>query len=415
MTNLVFSIEWPYGSYPINRQTEPVLVETIRDTLLGHQLTPESVGQYIQNLLLKVGDINTPFDARLESMSPPIPALVSETTEIQITQLGTHGGAEPRGRNDMTDSGDDQLERLIMFKRTFNPRGEEAYYKDLFASLVGIPKDVILADVMSLLMPAEVKASWSMQHYQRVVPILRLSTHKAPVILLGGAPGTGKTALATSIGAMLAESMNECVAFKHMSLTVRGMGYQGRASSIVSRLFDYMTEEYKRVRHPILLFFDEADAVVGSRTDTDASSGAQENIALVNAIIVGLDNLRKSQYARVVALFATNLTSRIDPALVRRSYYYVFERPDTPARSQIFKNCLDEMGFNAGDIDTLVRHTEPRQVGSAVVPFTASDIVELIVGRAVNDAIRTKKRLDLDMLLRYCQDTLPTGYLSERA
>ncbi|MBK8129456.1 MAG: AAA family ATPase [bacterium] len=168
------------------------------------------------------------------------------------------------------------------------------------------------------------------------------------------------------------------------------MGYQGRASSIIVKLFEHIAQEYNRIREPIILFFDEAESIVGSRGETDSSSGAQENIAIVDSIIVGVDSLRRGMQARVVALFATNLTERIDPALLRRSYYHHFNRPSDIIRFQLFENALSGLNFNHNELESLVKATSPRMVNGSKVEFTPSDIIELIIGRAINEAINKR-------------------------
>lgn len=232
------------------------------------------------------------------------------------------------------------------------------------------------------------------------------------MIVFGGDPGTGKTALATSIGAALAPKLGERVHFRHMSLLLRGMGYQGRAASMIVKSFENIRQEYLKLKEPMILFFDEAEAIVGSRSQADSSSGSQENIAIVDAVIIGVDSLRKGLQARVIAIFATNLTARLDVALMRRSYYYQFDRPDEQTRRILLESSLRGMGFNKDDINKLVEATKPRQINNREIGFTPSDIVESIIGRALNEAIQSNTKVSIESLLRYCEKTNPTGTFS---
>lgn len=409
MPSLFWGIEWDFGSYPLSKELEESIIRVIRQRVEGHQLTVKDVGSYLSNLPISIEDSNTSFSACLEKIDPALTFTITSDTNIFI-HLTTDTPRQDLHGGDMTGGPSlaKELEEMVMFETTFNPSNPDSHYMKIYESLVGIPKDLILNEMISLLMPFNTKEKWSKRHYGNIIPGLINTINKAPVIILGGDPGTGKTALATSIGAPLANAMGERIHFRHMSLMLRGMGYQGRASGMIVKLFDHIKNEYIQSQEPILLFFDEAEAVVGSRGEADSSSGAQENIAVVDAIIVGVDGLRKGLQARVLAIFATNLNNRVDSALKRRSYYYPFERPSEKARYEIFKNSLAGINLSGDDYTKLVAATEPREVNGKTQYFTASDIVELIIGRSLNYAISHDKPLDLDILLNFCSSTNPT-------
>lgn len=413
MPTLLWSVEWDWGAYPINVETKRRMIEAIRERVEGHRLGRDDIGKHLTNVEVRIGSAQTSFTARLERIDPPDAFIVDHNVDIQVYQAGYSGerSASPGATGVSEPSLARDLEEMVMFQRTFDPYSSDSSpYMAVYQSLVGIPKKQILREMMTLLMPFDAREEWSTKHYGRLVPSLGTTASKAPVIVMGGDPGTGKTALATSIGAPLAREMGERVHFRHMSLMLRGMGYQGRASGMIVKLFEHIRQEYLDLREPIILFFDEAEAVVGTRRGTDASSGAQENIAVVDAIIVGVDGLRKGIHARIVALFATNLTDRIDAALMRRSYYHYFDRPDEETRRQLLEKTLQDMNFGESDIGRLVEATKPRRNKDGLaIRFTPSDIVERIVGRALNEAILKDEPVSMDLLLRYCSKTHPTG------
>lgn len=410
MTTLFWAVKWDYGIYALNTFNERAITEAIRRRIEGSQVGVGDIGKYLKSVSLTISGTETSFTARLERLDPIATFTIGADTEILIRIVADLDLSTSPTVNDTADSSHVQdMEDMVMFQTTFDPGKLSSHYMRIYDSLVGIPKELVLQELLTLLMPFETKEKWSKYHYGHLVPALVVTANKAPVVIMGGDPGTGKTALATSIGAPLAKTLGERVHFRHMSLMLRGMGYQGRASSMVVKLFEHIKQEYLKLKEPLLLFFDEAEAIVGSRGETDSSSGAQENIAVVDAIIVGVDGLRKGLQARVVALFATNLTNRIDSAVLRRSYYYAFERPDDKTRYTLFKNSLDGMNFSSADLEELVTATTPRMVNDKQVQFTPSDIVELIVGRAINEAVRQNKPLSLELLLNYCNKTNPTS------
>lgn len=414
MSTLFWAIDWDKGVYPLDTDTKQKLTQVILQKVEGNVISTGEIGILLNNVEVVIGKTKTSFSARLEQIDPPDTFTIKHDTNIEVylmTDLDIDRPFPSTDRNQEPSPSRD-IEEMVMFQRTFNPNSSDlSFYIELYESLIGIPKDSILREMLSLLIPLKDKKMWSMKHYDKLLPCLNTTSNKASVIMLGGDPGTGKTALATSIGAPLAREMGERVHFRHMSLMLRGMGYHGRASGLIVKLFEHIKHEYLELREPIILFFDEAEAIVGTRRGADASSGAQENIAVVDAIIVGVDGLRKGLQARVVALFATNLTDRIDAALMRRSYYYSFERPDENTRYELFKSALRGMEFNEFDLKKIVEATMPKTNSEGVeVPFTHSDIVELIIGRALNEAIRQDKPVSVDMLMDYCLKTIPTGF-----
>lgn len=409
MTTLFWAVKWDHGFYALDTFIERAITEAVRQRIEGSRINADDIGKYMPGIPLTIRGTETSFTARLERIEPVATFTIDADTEILIhivTDLDF--SLSPTVNETDNSSRVQDLEDMVMFQTTFDPSKLSSHYMKIYESLVGIPKELVLQELLTLLMPFETKEKWSKYHYGHVVPALVVTANKAPVVIMGGDPGTGKTALATSIGAPLAKTLGERVHFRHMSLMLRGMGYQGRASTMVVKLFERIRQEYLRLKEPLLLFFDEAEAIVGSRGETDSSSGAQENVAVVDAIIVGVDGLRKGLQARVVALFATNLTSRIDSAVLRRSYYYAFERPDDKTRYTLFKNSLDGMNFSSADLEKLVVATNPRMLSGKQVQFTPSDIVELIVGRAINEAVRQNKPLNIELLLDYCTRTNPT-------
>ncbi|WKZ40023.1 MAG: AAA family ATPase [Anaerolineales bacterium] len=406
MSTLYFFVEWDHGFFNLSKEIDLAVKTSIRNELLGKKITADDIGKQIDNMPITAQGIRTSASVTLERIEPLATLIVDATTQIEVRNNNRSSGSQ----RPTAEEKDDELDNLVMFQTTFEPR-MISHYHEVYESLVGIPKEIILREIMSLMMSIESKEKWSNRHYGKIVQALSASANKAPVIVFGGDPGTGKTALATSIGAKLATELNERVHFRHVSLTLRGMGYQGRASSMIVKLFDHIKKEYIRKKEPLILFFDEAEALVGSRGETDSSSGAQENIAVVDAIIVGVDNLRKGLHARVVALFATNLTQRVDSALMRRSYYHEFQRPDDGTREVLFKNSLSGLGFSSDEINEFVLATKPQKVNGKLWHYSHSDIVELIIGRAVNDAIFHDKLLTKDDILNYCKSTTPTASL----
>lgn len=416
MSTLFWAIHWEWGSYKIDAGLEAALIQVIRQRILGKQVRDSDVGFSFDGLSIRFQDTHILFSATLERIDPLVSFIVDLDTAIRIRLAAAFNASTPEspGQGSHSPSIGTEIDDFVMWQVTFDPSIPDTHYLKAYESLVGTNKEVILEEIVSLLSPTEVRERWSIEHYRTLVPIVRATATKAPVIVFGGDPGTGKTALATSIGAPLSRRIGARVHFRHMSLLMRGMGYQGRAGAMIVKSFERIKDEYNRLHEPMLLFFDEAEAIVGSRKQADTSSGSQENIAIVDAIIVGVDSLRKGSNARIVVVFATNLVDHVDAALMRRCYYYSFERPDEKTRRALLESSLQGLGFTDIDLNALVDATQPKLVNDLIVSFTHSDIVELIVGRALNRAVQINKPLTLDILLECCRNAIPSGSLVRR-
>jgi SpoVK/Ycf46/Vps4 family AAA+-type ATPase len=94
----------------------------------------------------------------------------------------------------------------------------------------------------------------------------------------------------------------------------------------------------------MLLFFDEADAIFGRRSEVKDSKDRYANMEISYIL------QRIEQYDGI-AILASNLSENIDSAFIRRMKYLVdFPMPDKDMRLQIWKNGFSK-GVPKDDID----------------------------------------------------------------
>jgi transitional endoplasmic reticulum ATPase len=163
-------------------------------------------------------------------------------------------------------------------------------------------------------------------------------------ILLYGPPGTGKTLLAR---ALAGESDVNFVSVAGPELLDK---YVGESERAVREVFDRA-----RQAAPAIVFFDEIDAIVGTRGE---ASEATERV--VSQLLAELDGLAENP--NVVVLAATNRRGAIDPALLRpgrlESHVEV-PLPDRAARRDILAVHADGKPLSAAvDLDSLAAETE---------------------------------------------------------
>lgn len=151
--------------------------------------------------------------------------------------------------------------------------------------------------------------------------------------LFYGPPGTGKTLTATLIGA------NAGLDVYRIDLSMVVSKYIGETEKNLANIFDQAKNKNW------ILFFDEADALFGKRTQTSSSNDRYANQEVSYLL------QRVEDFPGVVIL-ATNLKANIDEAFARRFQTSIyFSVPDAEQRLRLWQgyftgNCRLEEGVN---------------------------------------------------------------------
>jgi hypothetical protein len=174
--------------------------------------------------------------------------------------------------------------------------------------------------------------------------------------LFAGDSGTGKTLSAEAIAGELGVDLYV------IDLSTVVDKYIGETEKNLGRVFD----EAEGING--VLFFDEADAIFGKRTET---SDARDRYANVEVAYL----LQRMERFDGVAILATNLRSNIDEAFTRRLDIIVhFTLPDVEHRRLIWERHLPESLPQAADIDLDVLATRFEIPGGVIrnVALTAA-------------------------------------------
>lgn len=159
--------------------------------------------------------------------------------------------------------------------------------------------------------------------------------------LLTGPPGTGKTMAAS----VIANTVN--LELYRVDLSQLMDKYIGETEKRLETVFAHAE------RSNCILFFDEADAVFGKRSEVNDSKDRFANTQISYLL------QRIEEYDGVV-IMASNYRNNIDSAFTRRiSYVLDFSNPNKSIRKEIWESLfLDTMEFEDIDFEFLAEHFE---------------------------------------------------------
>ena len=203
-----------------------------------------------------------------------------------------------------------------------------AYEKKLLPSI--IDPDHISVSLSQLILPSQTKL---VLQTLVTLPMLKPEYFSAGVlsksaihgVLLFGPPGTGKTMLAKAI------SKSSGAYFMNISLATVFDKYVGEGEKNMQAVFSLA----RKLGGPCVIFFDEVDALFGSRRSDTGGSTKRE---IINVCMAEWDGLG-SKNDGILVLGATNRPFDLDDAILRRmprrvlsTLYLIYSRL-TPRRS----------------------------------------------------------------------------------
>jgi predicted nucleic acid-binding protein len=181
--------------------------------------------------------------------------------------------------------------------------------------------------------------------------------------LFSGSPGTGKTLAAHVVAAELGLDI------MRVDLAAIVDKYIGETQKNLERVF-HQAESLN-----VVLFFDEADALFGRRSEVKDSHDryANQEVAYL---------LQRMEQFDGITILATNLRGNLDPAFSRRlSFIVQFPDPDVPTRSRLWRSHLARLG--APDPADPINADQL----AAAVELTGGDIRNIVVAAGYDAAI----------------------------
>lgn len=280
-----------------------------------------------------------------------------------------------------------------------------------FDQLVGIDeqKSIAVAE-LAVRLDASALEEWRKRHGLLEFDAKTLVMDRSPLLVFAGDVGTGKTALAESMGAALARTMKlDSVTLFPLSLKARGSGVVGEMTTLISSAFDLVRSELpspsdgRPSRDAGILLIDEADALAQSR---EAAQMHHEDRAGVNALIRGIDELRRSR-TPVVVVMCTNRLDSLDPAIMRRAARVLeFQRPGFEQIQGVLMSSL-----SGSDVDSTTLAEAAELLGplpSREYGVTYSDLRLRFIPDLVLSAFSTDSVVNDELVIREAANFVPT-------
>ncbi|PIO73552.1 ATPase, AAA family [Teladorsagia circumcincta] len=156
-------------------------------------------------------------------------------------------------------------------------------------------------------------------------------------VLLFGPPGTGKTMIGRCVA-------SQCKAtFFNISASSLTSKWVGEGEKLVRALFSVA-----RLKLPSVIFIDEVDSLLSSRSDTEHESSRR----IKTEFLVQLDGVATNSDERLLVLAATNRPQELDEAARRRFVKRLYiALPEAEARLTIVKNLLADMKHSLKEED----------------------------------------------------------------
>jgi SpoVK/Ycf46/Vps4 family AAA+-type ATPase len=178
-------------------------------------------------------------------------------------------------------------------------------------------------------------------------------------ILFHGAPGTGKTESVLQLAKLTGREIMK------IDVAMTKSMWFGESEKIMKRIFNNYEQLRQKSSITPILFFNEADAILGKRKVNSDSNVAQTENAIQNILLEALENFKG------IFIATTNLIQNLDTAFDRRFIYKMcFMPPSIETGAQIWKqnlpflteeNCMnlaESFQFSGGQIDNVVRKCE---------------------------------------------------------
>lgn len=247
-----------------------------------------------------------------------------------------------------------QMERIVRLLRFQNPRGQWSE-RDIFKLCYQVLDDGRYENIRfvdttytwdDLLLADSLKAALrdicaQVEHQGLVLDEWGLRRRypygRCVSVLMSGPPGTGKTMTAQVLASKLGLELYK------VDLSQIVDKYIGETEKRLGQVFD------QAEKSNLVLFFDEADALLGKRSEVKDAKDKYANTEVAYL-------LQRMEEYRGIVLMATNQAGSMDSAFLRRfRYHLTFTLPDEAMRRKLWEAALDGIPSDGVQMEYLAR------------------------------------------------------------
>ena len=207
--------------------------------------------------------------------------------------------------------------------------------------------------------------------------------------LFYGAPGTGKTETVLQLARRTGRDIMQVNMAKIKSMWV------GESEKNLKRVFDVYREKVKECDVAPILLFNEADAIIGKRSENSERSVDKMYHTMQNILLQEMETLDG------IMIATTNLAQSFDRAFERRFLYKIkFDKPTLEARMSIWREMIPALTedeartlagkyeFSGGQIENIAR----RHAIGKILHGDAENILNELLSICDDEKIETKEK-----------------------
>lgn len=305
---------------------------TLKDRKLNNSIWKTSPRDYVG------------YNNRIPSMSAMVKEIIPHVEKPNTIIIEPLPGMTLTVNNDLEV--DFEVGDTILVDKNFTTvlelekKGDQSKRKKSVRSKVGKDKAITWDDIVGLEKAKEAIEDGVIIPYANAKLYAAYGQHQPPKgMLMSGPPGNGKTLLGKAVASTLANGDPD--AFIYVKSTELLMSFVGESEKAVRDIFQRANKYYDTKGKPAVIFIDECDAILASRSYRD---GTQKN--LVAPFLTEMDGFDDS---RAFVILATNRPDILDPAVTRdgRVDFKVYvERPNKINTLKMFDHYLKKAGVS---------------------------------------------------------------------
>jgi pachytene checkpoint protein 2 len=219
------------------------------------------------------------------------------------------------------------------------------------------------------------------------------------VILLVGAPGTGKTSLAQGLASRTAEVVSECL-YLEVEPHALTSGTLGKSQKAVTELLGGTIAEQAATRSTIVLL-DEVETLAADRTKLSLEANPVDVHRASDAVLAQLDQLA-AKYPNLLFIATSNFSQAIDQAFFSRADLVVtLNLPGPDARRKILVDTLNALTEAYPKVEEVAAATDFEQVVKACDGLDGRRIRKIVASACTFDketALNPSRLTTIDLL-----------------